>query len=385
MKCILRRRAFARTASHLSVMVILTLIAARHARAVEPDIPRTQASAERGSIQQQIELAAAYFAGKGVERDEKQAAYWYEKAANSGDPGAQLQIGFFYEAGIGVQRDSTRAVAWFERAVAGGSVAAKVNLGVAYMWGAGVRKDPAFATQLFREAAEKGSGPAACYLADAYYYGAGVPKDMDMAKHWLEVGAKRHDAQAELALSILLLRDKDRGAEDRAIKLLRDSAKTGYIAAKHELALRLIKRANPNSVPQEALDQLLDASSRGYWKSTLVLGVLYRDGRGVAKDSEAAYVHFRIATMQGGEPAEKMLKNDLKSLTPAVGESRVPDLDAKAADWMSTHDRKLEFIRYPSVDKNLTFALAYPEDGLHAGRMFPVNDSEDPVGETFQP
>jgi len=385
MKCILRRRAFARTGLYLSAVAVLSVFAVRGARAVEPDIPRTQTRAERGSVQQQIELAVAYLAGKGVERDEKQAAYWYEKAANSGDPVAQLQIGFFYEAGIGVQRDSARAVAWFQRAVAGGSVAAKVNLGVAYMWGAGVRRDPGFATQLFREAAEKGSGPAACYLADAYYYGVGVPKDMDKAKHWLEVGAKRHDAQAELGLAILLLRDRDRGAEDRAIKLLRDAAKTGYIAAKHELALRLIKRANPGSAPQEALDQLLDASSRGYWKSTLVLGVLFRDGRGVTKDPEAAYLHFHIAALQGGEAAEKLLKNDLASLTPIIGESRISELDAKAADWMSTHDRKLEFIHYPGGDKNLTFALAYPDDGYHAGRMFPVNDSEDPVGETFQP
>jgi TPR repeat protein len=385
MKCTLRRRVFARIVLHSAGVLFVTLFALKDAKAVDPDIPRTQAGAERGSIQQQIQLAAAYFSGKGVTRDEKQAAYWYEKAANSGDPAAQLQIGFFYEAGIGVPRDSARAVAWFERAVAGGSVAAKVNLGVAYMWGAGVRKDPELATQLFRDAAEKGSGPAACYLADSYYYGVGVPKDLDKAKHWLEIGAKRHDAQAELALAILLVRDPDRGAEDRAIKLLRDSAKTGLVAAKHELALRLIRRADPSAVPQEAFEKLTEASSQGYWKSTLVLGVLYRDGRGVTKDPEAAYVHFRIAIMQGGDPATAMLRNDVKSLTSKIGSSRLPALDEKAADWMSTHNRKLEYIRYPAGNKDLTFALAYPEDGLHAGRMIPINDSEDPVGETFQP
>lgn len=385
MKCILRRRALLQSALHSAGVLLLTLLAVKSARAVELDIPRTQSAAERGSIQQQIELAAAYFAGKGVTRDEKQAAYWYEKAANAGDPSAQLQIGFFYEAGIGVPRDSARAAAWFQRAVAGGSVAAKVNLGVAYMWGTGVRKDPEFATQLFREAAEKGSGPGACYLADAYYYGMGVPKDLEKAKHWLEVGAKRHDAQAQFALAILLLRNPDRSAEDRAIKLLHESARTGYIAAKHELALRLIRRADPSTVPQEAMEQLIEASSQGFWKSTLVLGILYRDGRGVAKDPEGAYVHFLIATMQGGDPATQMLKNDLKSLTPAITESRIAALEAQASDWMSTHTRKLEFVRFPGGDKNLIFALAYPDDGLHAGRMFPVSDSEDPIGQTFQP
>ena len=154
MKCTLRRRAFARVSLCTAGALALTFTAASSASAVEPDIPRIQAGAQKGSIQQEIELAGAYFAGRGVTRDEKQAAYWYEKAANSGDPAAQLQIGFFYEAGIGVERDPARAAVWFERAVASGSVEAKVNLGVAYTWGVGVRKDPEFATQLFRAAAE---------------------------------------------------------------------------------------------------------------------------------------------------------------------------------------------------------------------------------------
>ena len=111
--------------------------------AVDPDIPRIQAEAKGGSISREIELGAAYLAGHGVARDEKQAAYWYEKAANSGDPAAQEQIGYFYQAGIGVERDPARAAQWFERAVAGGLISAKVNLGVAYVWGLGVRKDPA--------------------------------------------------------------------------------------------------------------------------------------------------------------------------------------------------------------------------------------------------
>ena len=70
-----------------------------------------------------------------MERNEKLAAYWYEKAANSGDPVAQKQIGYFYQVGIGVPRDPVRAVRWFERAVSGGLVEAKVNLGVVFLWG----------------------------------------------------------------------------------------------------------------------------------------------------------------------------------------------------------------------------------------------------------
>jgi len=382
MKCIPGRRAFARFSLCAAGAVALSLCAA----AVEPDIPRTQAAAERGSIQQEIVLAGAYFAGHGVARDEKQAAYWYEKAANSGDPGAQLQIGFFYEAGIGVERNPERAAQWFQRAVAGGSIEAKVNLGVAYTWGMGVRKDPEFAAQLFREAAEKGSGSGACFLADAYYFGVGVPKDLDKAKHWFEVASKKHDPQAELSLAILLLRQSGQDEEERATKLLRDAAKSGYVAAKHELALRLVRKPDFTTAPQEALEQLQEASAQGFWKSTVVLGVLYREGRGVSKDAETAYLQFRIAQLQGGDAAAKMVKNDLAALEPALTPSRIEALNEKANDWITSHNRRLEFVRYPNGGKEFpTFALAYPEDGRHAGLMFPVGDSSDLAGETFQP
>jgi hypothetical protein len=53
---------------------------------------------------------------------------------------------------------------------------------------------------------------------------------------------------------------------------------------------------------------------------------------------------------------------------------------------MSTHNRKLEFVRFPGGDKNFpAFALAYPESGVHAGRLFPISDSEGAGGETYQP
>jgi len=193
MTCILRSRVSIGISSLAIGMGLALFIEPSTGWGVKPDIPRIQADAERGSVQQEIELGAAYFVGRGVERNEKLAAYWYEKAAHSGDPVAQKQIGYFYQVGIGVPRDPERAVRWFERAVAGGLVEAKVNLGVVYLWGFGVRKDLALSAQLFEEAAEKGNGLGACYLGDMYYFGNGVPKDDATAKHWYEAGAKLHD------------------------------------------------------------------------------------------------------------------------------------------------------------------------------------------------
>lgn len=369
----------------LSIAVVLLAISLTQiARAGEPDIPRMQVEAQRGSVQQEIALANAYLLGTGVVRDERQAARWYEKAANSGDPNAQEQIGFFYQAGIGVERNPVRAAEWFERAVAGGSVSAKVNLGVAYVWGIGVRKDPEFAFQLFREAAEKGSGTGACFLGDSYYLGVGVAKNVVMAVRWLEVGAKLHDPEAEFDLALLLLRRSDRADTDRAVKLLRESAGSGYVAAKHQLALVLIgdsRFASPRYA-KEAVGLMEEASSEGFWKSTTVLGILYREGRGEPSDKEAAYYHFRIAILQGGQNAATLLANDIRALRSELDESRTLALDSKAVAWVQQHSHALEFVHAP-VGRDRTFsglAIEYPEGQTHAGKFSPLSENEGEDG-----
>ena len=242
-----------------------------------------------------------------------------------------------------------------------------------------------FAVKLFREAAEKGNGPAACYMGDAYFFGHGVPRDVDQAKHWFEVGAKRHDPQAELSLAILLIQ-QPAANEERVVSLLRNSADSGYIPAKHELALHMVRKATFASSPQEPLALLEEAASGGFWKSHVVLGVLYRDGRGVSKNLETAYLHFKIAAGLGGDAAAKLVENDLHALQPRLNDSQIGLLDGKASDWISTHGRRLQFARYPGGDKDFpAFALAYPESGIHAGKVFPLSESEHVAGNTYLP
>ena len=64
------------------------------------DVHQLQAKAERGFVKEEVELASAYFNGDGVAQDAKLAAYWYQKAAESGNPEAQNLVGYFYEVGL---------------------------------------------------------------------------------------------------------------------------------------------------------------------------------------------------------------------------------------------------------------------------------------------
>jgi TPR repeat protein len=369
--------------AHASILMITACMMGSQclqARSVEPDIPRLQSGAEHGSIAEEIALGAAYFAGRGVSKDLKQAAYWYEKAANSGDPHAQIEIGYFYQAGIGVERNPERAVRWYERAAASGLIRAKVNLGVAYVWGVGVRKDPQLAAQLFREAAKKGDGSGACYLGDMYYFGLGIAKDTNEAQHWFEVGSKLHNPMAEFDLAMILLSREDRTKEKEALALLRESATSGYVRAKHQLGLMLVRDPGLEKAPGEAVATLNESAAEGFWKSSVVLGVLARDGRsGMSKDSKMAYFHFAIAAIQGGDTARQMVANDLQLLQSQLARSEMQSLDSEAVSWTNTHKLALQFTEMQGKDSQRfpAVAMEYPNADSHAGMLFGAPITEE--------
>jgi len=360
-----------------SFLLLLALPPA--AQASDPDIPRLQVDAQRGSIKQQVELGAAYFTGRGVPQDEKRAAYWYEKAANAGDPGAQKQIGYFYEVGIGVQRDPAMAVRWYQRAAASGLISAKVNIAVAYLLGDGVRTDPAFAEDLFRQAYKQGNGMAACYLGEMYMKGMGVQRDESSGEHWYEAGARLHDPRAEFQLANLLWRrQKNSDETKRAVKLLHEAAASGMVIAMHQLGVVLVKHPEMASSPQEAPALLKEASEAGEWRASIALGLLSRDGvASVQPDQKAAYYHYRLAALQGGEEAQKIVANDLDAIAGRLGPEQTAVIDADARAWFENHHLALQFVNKDGAKSKEypAYAVANPQNGIHAGQLIPTDPS----------
>ncbi|HWE86723.1 MAG TPA: tetratricopeptide repeat protein [Terracidiphilus sp.] len=193
------------------------------------EIVQINKRAVQGNVQQQIELAAAYMNGRGVARDLTQAAHWYQKAAEAGDPGAENQIGYFCQHGIGVRVDFDRAIHWYQLASASGSLPAKVNLGVSYLNGMGVPRNPETARQLLLEATQKGEGLGAAYLGDMYLLGIGVPRDPAQAEKWFAAGARLHDTVATFSYGYLLSMEPNHEHDfRRAADLLRFSASKGW-------------------------------------------------------------------------------------------------------------------------------------------------------------
>lgn len=331
----------------LIVMMLLAIVVyVPSTHATPPDsAERLQTAAERGSVPSELELAASYLEGKGVTQDLRLAAHWYERAAQSGDPSAENQIGYFYQFGIGVPVDLVRALHWYQLSAASGYVIAKVNLGVMYTRGLGVAKDVGMAIKLFEEAVQKGNGTAAAYLGDIFYLGLAGPPDAAAADRWYGVGVKLHDPISAFDLGTMLSVNS-RHSHDfpAAAAYLRRSADGGYVPAMQSLGLLLINHPEVEQTAYEARSLLQTAADAGEWRSSIMLGILARDGKGMSVDRKNALYHFQIAALQGGEEAERLLRYDLNRLSVDLAVNEYAAQVSAAGEWYAQHRSPQTFI-----------------------------------------
>ena len=107
--------------------------------------------------------------------------------AEQGDAVAQNEIGSRYYAGRGVERDDAEAARWIRLAAAQDYAPAQHNLGLLHFRNRGVAASDAEAARWYRAAAEQGYAPAQAGLGYLYIYGAGVGEDHVRAYMWLEL------------------------------------------------------------------------------------------------------------------------------------------------------------------------------------------------------
>jgi TPR repeat protein len=366
---------YGRLSSHVILGLIAVQAAAMAAWSADPPSDRKleeiRMRAEAGYVDQQIELGAAYLAGRGVAQDTAQAAHWYQKAAEAGNPEAQNQIGYFYENGIGVPVDQMRAVHWFQLASAAGMPRAKVNLGVSYLNGLGVPRNASTAEQLFQEAVRKGAGLGATFLGMMRLYGLGVPMDKPAAERWFETGVKLHDPEAAYDLGVLYSAQPDHPHDlKRAAELFRFSSGKGYVPSKHSLGMLLVNHPDLGMRDEDAPGLLKQASLAGNWRSSLLLGVLERDGKGVKQDASLAYYYFQLGALQGGVDGKRAAGPDLQALERKLTSEARASTTAQADAWYAEHSVAMMFV-FKDGDTNRNFplaAVADPTAGLNLSK-----------------
>jgi TPR repeat protein len=79
------------------------------------------------------------------------------------------------------------------------------------------------------------------------------------------------------------------------------------------------------------------AAEAGSWRSSLILGVLARDGKYAPRNAADACRWFMIAMKQGGRDAEKLLAADTAVCAKTLDPSSLKEENQQANAWLAQH------------------------------------------------
>ncbi|MBW9112123.1 SEL1-like repeat protein [Rhizobium cauense] len=165
-----------------------------------PDVvqPKSLADAAKGGDALALfEIGARYSEGRaGIPADPKEAANWYQLAADKGFAPAEYRLGNIYEKGTGVDRDIAKAKQYYEQAANQGNASAMHNLAVLHASGALGQQDYKVAADWFVKAADLGITDSQFNLAILCARGNGVAQDLTESYKWFAIAAKGGDKDA---------------------------------------------------------------------------------------------------------------------------------------------------------------------------------------------
>ncbi len=266
-------------------------------------------AAKAGDETAQYNLAVMYDMGRGVEVDYKESFKWYLKSAKQGDADAAFEVGKAYRYGNGTPASDKKALTWFEASAAQGHYGAMTELGLMYDLGAGVETDYQRARELYSEAAENGDVDAKAYLAELYESGDGVAKDLEKALALYQDAAGQGSEYAIKALPGIEAKSaakaKDAAAfQKRMAELAQYQAEQRAEEAAKDAQFKKVAAAEPIEKGWAAYDagdyqsafRILHAHAhQNNVEAQTRVGLMYRDGKGVAPSDEMAGRWFEKA------------------------------------------------------------------------------------------
>lgn len=112
----------------------------------------------------------------------------------------------------------------------------------------------------------------------------------------------------------------------------------------HSLGVLLILHPELPRKSGEPEKMLETAAQAGSWRSSMLLGILARDGKDRAVDEAEAFRWFLIAAGQGGAEAQQALAKDLAACRAALSLAAQTSGQQQANAWLQQHDTKMSFL-----------------------------------------
>ena len=235
----------------------------------------TYQTAARFSAKAAAKLVYRFLNGSGVARNKERSNYYLGQLrlwASHGNVDADYELGDIYRNGLVIPQNYAQAMLWYQKAADNGVGPAYYRLAEMSENGEGTPKDARNAYRYYRRAATLVYLPAFYKLAVMLQDGIGTPKDLRESREWfnrIERGAKRGNVAHLVSLAQCYEHGQFVARNDpKAAALYQEAAKRDDGIAEQALAKMLI------------------------------------DGRGVLKDSLAAYCWLDHAAQFGNGSAK---------------------------------------------------------------------------------
>ena len=276
-------------------------------------MPRMKAAA----VLARLFLCLAFVAGGGIASAFAETySPELKQKAELGDAKAQYKLGAAYYYGRGVDKNKAAAVNWWSLAAEQGSTKAQLKLGVTYYYGHGVDKNLFLAEFYLRLAAEHGHTGVQGLLGYLYNNGRGFEQDYYEAYIWYALAGSTSSAEemkAELTPKKIAEAEMEIKAKAKEIAQAKAEARTKARAKVEALYSTGNKHEEGDGVlpnHKEAARLYGFAAEKGHAGAQYRLGLMYLNGKGVAQDYGEAYILLALAALNAdGGIKEKAAKN----------------------------------------------------------------------------
>lgn len=154
--------------------------------------------AAKGNQQAMMDICQRYFDTKEYHNTD-QVKQYLEILSESNNKRAMLLLGIMFYSGLGVEQNYKEAAKWYEKAANELEPYGLCNLGYCYSYGRDMPVDHARAYECFSQAAYLGNANAMYKLGDMFFYGNHVDEDREAAFYWYCEALKngRNDSEVE--------------------------------------------------------------------------------------------------------------------------------------------------------------------------------------------
>ncbi|MFA5960640.1 MAG: endopeptidase IV [Tatlockia sp.] len=240
----------------------------------------TQA-AEKGVLPAQQLLARYYLL---EEHDPEKALSWFKLSAEKDDVGAQMYTAAAYLFGFGTKKNEDIARKYFIEAAKNGNAIAQFTLASHFLGARDLNSKKLGVIWLTKAAAQEDTNAMAA-LGELYANGTVVPKDYDKAVELLTKAASQNASDAMRVLGELAIKQNQL---DTGKQWLEKAGNAQNLRAKLELADLYLDPKSPLFNVQTGFMLTLEAAQGDSIEAQHALALLYKDGKGVAQNTQLA-------------------------------------------------------------------------------------------------